>query len=351
MDAERASGGVVGVRDLDTVALVGADHERLNRVVAKPRRDLARCFLGAHGGDAARENVHLADRVVVAEAIERDPDVDRLDVEMPQRGGGGAGPQGAGRGAAAERDGGKTDERQSHRGAGGGEAARERTPLPLQCTTAPLLHLHEDDRGGQGDREGEHAVPKEVGGGRELRARVMHVAAEEPGVHGAPGGEHRGGGDADQRRRRGRAQARSDIGGRAQPLGEGERSGGREQDRRHGDRHGTQDLQQDAGLVAGVSTLEHLEHDHPGADRERKRQCERERANESPEDSAFSAVTLDAPLVPQHESTHCFVPSLFFGTTMPVPWAWSKPLVPGGALPTWIRWTRTTRLPSRTRRM
>ena len=235
--------------------------------------------------------------------------------------------------------------------AGGGEAARERTPLPLQSTTASLLDLHEDDGGGQGDRECEHAVAQQVRARRELRARVVHVAAEEPGVHGVPGGEHRSCGDADERRRRGGAQPRADTCSRAESFREGERPGRGDDERRKGDRNGAQHLQQHAGLVAGVRTLERLKHDHPGSDGERERQCERERANESPEDSAFSAVTLDAALVPQHESTHCFVPSLFFGTTMPVPWAWLKPLVPGGALPTWIRWTRTTRLPSRTRRM
>ena len=121
----------------------------------------------------------------------------------------------------------------------------------------------------------------------------------------------------------------------------GERCRSREQHRRQGDRHGAQDLQRTPGSLLACAPSSTCSSDHPGADRERKRQCEPERANESPEDSAFSAATLDAPLAPQDESTHCFVPSLFFGTTMLVPWAWSKPLVPGGALPTWIRWTRT----------
>src|SRR6185436_5849533 len=101
--------------------------------------------------------------------------------------------------------------------------------------------------------------------------------------------------------------------------------------------------------VGRVSALEQLQQHHPGTHCARKRQCKRERTSEPLEDSAFRAVTLQASVSLEDESTHCFVPSLFLGSTMPGPWAWSKPLVPAGALPTWIRWKRTERLPSRTR--
>ena len=60
VDAEVAARGVVRVRDLDAVALVGADDERLDRVVAQADGDLAGRLLGAHVGDTVREHVHLA---------------------------------------------------------------------------------------------------------------------------------------------------------------------------------------------------------------------------------------------------------------------------------------------------
>ena len=205
--------------DLDAVALVGANHERLDGVVAQARGDGARCLLRAHGAHAVREHVHLAERVVVAEAVERDPDVDGLHVEVTHRSVGGAGPERAGAGgdATAHAEAAEADEGQAERRSGGCQAARETVRPPRRCG-APACEEHDDGGDGQGDGEGEDAVPQHVCRGRELRARVVDVAAEEPGVHRMPGGEDRSRGEAEERRGRGGSQARSDTSRRAESI-------------------------------------------------------------------------------------------------------------------------------------
>ena len=82
VDAEAAARGVVQVRDLDTVALVGPDHQRLDGVAPEPGRHLLAALLGPQVVEPAGEDVHLAGRVVVAEPVEGDVDVDGGDVEL-----------------------------------------------------------------------------------------------------------------------------------------------------------------------------------------------------------------------------------------------------------------------------
>lgn len=81
MHPERATAGRVGELDLDALPLVGSDHQRLDGVVAQPDRHLLRGLLCADGWDRAVQGVHLALRVVVTEAIDRDVDVQRRDGE------------------------------------------------------------------------------------------------------------------------------------------------------------------------------------------------------------------------------------------------------------------------------
>ena len=76
-----ASRGVVGEVDLDAVAFVGADCQRLNRVVAEPDGHLLQRRLSGDGAQLGRERIHLAFGVVVAEAVDRNVDVECGDVE------------------------------------------------------------------------------------------------------------------------------------------------------------------------------------------------------------------------------------------------------------------------------
>ena len=97
-------------------------------------------------------------RVVVAEAVERDVDVDGLHVEVLQGRGRGTRAQDAGcDGAAAERDGGQGCEAQAGNACGRGSTARERAAASRRAC-APSLEQHEDGRDGQGDRERDQPV-------------------------------------------------------------------------------------------------------------------------------------------------------------------------------------------------
>ena len=80
-----ATAGAVGEVDLDAVAFVGTDHQRLDRVVAQTERDLTTGLLGTDRRNLAGECVHLAGRVVVTPAVQRDVDIDHRHVVGPGR--------------------------------------------------------------------------------------------------------------------------------------------------------------------------------------------------------------------------------------------------------------------------
>ena len=83
VQAEVAAASGVGKSDLDAVALVRADHQRLDRVVAQADGHVLGALLGSDVGDLVGQGVHLAQRVVVAETVDRDVDVKGGDVKGP----------------------------------------------------------------------------------------------------------------------------------------------------------------------------------------------------------------------------------------------------------------------------
>ena len=107
VDARGPGSEAVGELNLDALADVAADRKRLDWVVAQANRDVLARFLDADfrllaGGDKVRplaithrttaggiavagEHHHLAERVVVAEAVEGHVNVDRLDAVVADR--------------------------------------------------------------------------------------------------------------------------------------------------------------------------------------------------------------------------------------------------------------------------
>ena len=268
VDAELAAARGVGVVDLDAVAEVGADDERLDGVVAEAEGDLAARLLLADGGDLLGEDVHLAVGIVVAEAVQGDVDVDGGDGEALDGGVGRARLAGAGEragllGALHGEDEGRRRDGEDERVAG--DAPAGGPPLggarPLQDADG----AHRDGRDQEAGREGEGAVAQHVHDERQLVAAV--VRGEEHRVDRVADAEDIGGREGAGGRGEAALEAGLRRGGEA-PHGaahEPEGDGDGEQHERQGERRVAQPVHEEAGLVALHPALAGVEELQPGA--------------------------------------------------------------------------------------
>ena len=197
--------GRVGVVDRDALALVDPDDERLDRVGAQADRHLLGGFLGADRGDLARQYVHHALGVVIAEAVQRDVDVDRLNVVGAQRRPDRARAIGR-RGACCRR--------RQHRSAGDGRRGEDGRDAgghdpPSRTASAGCPDL--PDRPGRGrdqhrDGHRHHGVADD----RQQLRRGTAAAEHRPQRGGDRDGER--GGARDERDARGRREASRPVG-------------------------------------------------------------------------------------------------------------------------------------------
>ena len=191
--AEVPAGGSVAVADREAVTFVGPDDQGLDRVVAQTTGHGPAALLGAHRRDVLAEDVHLAGRVVVAEPVERDVDVEHRNVEglvgdppgqallrrrdsrlRSRRHHQQAGPAGQG---SEQRHGGRYRDR-PHPHERSGRSARAFRRRPRQGD--------EQGRDQDLDRQDDPEVPQDVREGAEF---VSLLASEEDLVGGASGAE------------------------------------------------------------------------------------------------------------------------------------------------------------------
>ena len=173
-----ATCGAVGHVDHDTITLVGTDHQWLDRIIAQSQRHLATQLLGTNRGDLTRQGVHLARRVVIAPAVQRDVDVDHRHVvragdatrRADTRGRGGVGLRGGDR---DDPDGEQT------RQCNGTTLARRQRPTCRPGNRAQADHGRTDQQ-----RSGE--IDQELRQHRHRQGRnstMVHGMPEDPGVN------------------------------------------------------------------------------------------------------------------------------------------------------------------------
>jgi hypothetical protein len=234
--------GLVGERDRNALALVRADHQWLDRVVAQPDRDLPALLLGSDRGDGAGEGVHVTARVVVTEAVRGDVDVDRTHVV------------GAVNGAAGQAAGGCCRRRRGcRRTAESGGRRRQRSPGRDRDEASWGNRAETSWKATTQDEDGEN--------GHENRGRVRQSAqrrlrdAVQPGVQ--PG--TRSDGERDDRRLHDDVVTRGAL-----PTGTGEMGGQRECDQGEHRRASQQpqELVGGPGPVSGVRTRLEDEEQH-----------------------------------------------------------------------------------------
>ncbi len=164
VDAVVALVRLVLERDRHAVAAVGADRQRLDRVVAVlADRDLLRGLLRANGRDPVAQHVHLPERIVILEVVQGDVDVDGDDVEVPDGGTGRTDP---------------TSSPTPRRGTGDSSHAREdercRSHAHEQAATEATAAAREE-RDGKRNRERQGGVTAECEGQRQ---RIRHARLE-----------------------------------------------------------------------------------------------------------------------------------------------------------------------------
>jgi hypothetical protein len=272
VDAVVAAGGVVGEGDLHAVALVGADDQRLDRVRAQADRHLVAALLGAHRRDLVGGHEHLALRVVVAEAVQRDVDVDGLDGIAAHGGAVRAWLTRAGAGDGELRRG------DGEHAAGADDDQRDRTPQHRACAHArrnrPTLTgrrrpgLPPRHRGRrreceqQGDGECRERVAAHVQRPRQLRGQV--VVAEGQAVERVAEAEHRARRRRHQRGGEHRADHRARLARAVEdPAAEQEPRPHGDEDQRERERAVAQPVDEQGRLVVLVRALREVQDVHP----------------------------------------------------------------------------------------
>ena len=149
--------GLVREADRDAVALVGPDHQRLDRVVAEPDRDLSALLLGPDRGDRAGQRVHVSVGIVVAVPVGRDVDVDRRHVVRAVNGAAGQTAGGSCRRCRGSRRTAESGDRRRQRGADRDpeEASWAERAHPSREATAQDEHR-------KNDQEHRRGVPEDV---------------------------------------------------------------------------------------------------------------------------------------------------------------------------------------------
>ncbi len=173
-----AAGRAVGHIDLDAITFVGADHQRLDRIITQTQRHLAGLLLGTDRRDLTRQRIHLARRVVIAPAVQRDVDIDHRHVVRASERSRRAHTRRRDSAGLRRRDGHDADSEQC--------SQRQRDPLAPRQRTTRRPRDRGQAQGHGGDQQRRRQVDEELGEHRHRQRRhgtVVGGVAEDSGMH------------------------------------------------------------------------------------------------------------------------------------------------------------------------